>query len=120
MNVGVYRDDGTWLTGDNIAFTTVVLVPESGDVFSIVFDEIPVGEYAVSLYQDVDSNRSLEQGSLGIPSEPWGMSNDAIGLAEPASFDQASFTLHAPETTIDIRLRDGLFLTSRHEQARAR
>ena len=112
MNVGLYRDDGTWLTGDNIAFTRVVPIPEHGGVVSVTFDDIPVGEYAVSLYHDVDSNSALEQGALGIPSEPWGMSNDAIGVHAPATFQQAAFLLRAPETTIDIRLREGLILTS--------
>ncbi|MCH2188006.1 DUF2141 domain-containing protein, partial [Myxococcota bacterium] len=112
MNVGLYRDDGTWLTGDNIAFTRVIPVPQAGSVLAVSFDEVPVGEYAVSLYHDIDANSALEQGALGIPSEPWGMSNDAIGVLAPATFQQAAFVLHPPETSIDIRLRDGLVLTS--------
>ena len=111
MNIGLYINDGTWLTGDNIAFTRVVPVPTEGDVVSATFEEIPVGQYAVSLYQDVDENSALAQGTLGIPTEPWGMSNDAIGVLAPASFEQAAFALDAPETTIDVQLRDGLFLT---------
>lgn len=111
MNVGVYRDDGTWLTGDNIAYTRVVPISDDAGTMSITLDELPVGEYAVSLYQDVNADSSLAQGSLGIPTEPWGMSNDAIGIAAPATFEQAAFYLHPPKTTIDIRLRDGLFLT---------
>ena len=41
---------------------------------SVTFDNIPVGKYAVMLFQDTNGNENLDTNLLGIPSEPWGAS----------------------------------------------
>lgn len=108
INVGLYQNADTWLTAEGVDFGKVVPVVKKGEVVSVVFDRVPAGIYAVSLFQDLDESRSLKRGPLGIPAEPWGMSNDATGVMGPPSFNDAALTVSAPETTIDITLRSGL------------
>ncbi|GIV36875.1 MAG: hypothetical protein KatS3mg032_1254 [Cyclobacteriaceae bacterium] len=67
-----------------------------GPTLNIVFYNLPEGQYAFSLYHDVNNNGKLDTGLLGIPSEPWGFSNNARGRFGPPHFNAASFKLNKP------------------------
>ncbi|MBB6523683.1 DUF2141 domain-containing protein [Pseudoteredinibacter isoporae] len=75
----------------------------NGDTLRITFHDLNAGEYAVSLYHDANNNRELDRNMLGIPSEPYGFSNDA-GAFGPAKFNKASFKLEEDKTIV-INLR---------------
>ena len=74
-----------------------------GDTLSISFNRLSKGEYAISLYHDANNNRKLDRNLLGIPSEQYGFSNDAVAFG-PAKFDKASFKLDGDKTVV-INLR---------------
>lgn len=57
----------------------------------IIFDNLPFGEYAFSIFQDVNDNGVLDTNLLGIPREPWGFSNNARGKFGPPDFKAARF-----------------------------
>ena len=65
------------------------------------------GEYAVTLFVDVDGNKKLNKNFLGIPKEQYGFSNNVMGRMSPPSFDQAKFMIAGP-TTQNIKLRIGI------------
>lgn len=68
--------------------------------------DIEAGNYAVKLFVDKNQNDVLDQGLLGIPKEPYGFSNDAMGLIGPPSFNDARFRIEAGTTrSILINLR---------------
>ncbi|MBC5641829.1 DUF2141 domain-containing protein [Parabacteroides sp. BX2] len=50
---------------------------------------LPIGEYAVILYQDLNKNKKLDR-LFSVPLEPYGVSNNVNGFP---SFDSAKFTL---------------------------
>ena len=65
---------------------------------------LPAGEYAVRVMHDKDSNGELKTNMLGMPTEPWGMSNDAMGKFGPPKWEDARFTLeNAATQTITLR-----------------
>lgn len=68
----------------------------------VVFEGVPLGEYAVSIIQDENENGKLDT-FLVIPTEPYGFSNNAMGRMGPPSFEQAKFTLDK-NLTIEIKL----------------
>ena len=115
INLGLFNDAGNWLTPDDIPFVRVVPTLGHVDTLSITIDDVPVGIWAVSLYHDLNQDNQLQQGLLGLPAEPWGMSNNAIGRMGPATFEEASFEVRSPETRIEIGLWDGLILRDRPE-----
>lgn len=66
--------------------------------------EIPNGDYAVAVYHDLNSNKTLDTNFLGIPKEPYGFSkNFKPGLSAP-DFKDCSFTLNEKEEVISISL----------------
>ena len=58
-----------------------------------VFDSLPAGEYAVSVFHDVNGNRILERSRLGFPKEGVGFSNDQKVRMSAPKFDKCKFTL---------------------------
>ncbi len=59
--------------------------------FSMVFSDIPLGIYAVAVFQDTNDNGEQDTNWLGIPKEPYGFSNDAVARIAAPDFDDAKF-----------------------------
>ncbi len=78
-----------------------------GDTAAFVFPGLAPGRYAVSVFQDLNGNDSLDTNLIGRPTEPYGFSRNARGGMGAPSFEQsaldyrgeplaASITLHRP------------------------
>ncbi|MBC8110519.1 MAG: DUF2141 domain-containing protein [Verrucomicrobia bacterium] len=80
----------------------VVAVPSSGEMI-ITFEDIPKGNYAVRLFQDVNNSGKLETGMFGIPKEPYGFSNNPTLMSQP-KFKDGEFQIFGNQTII-IRLK---------------
>jgi uncharacterized protein (DUF2141 family) len=75
------------------------------DKAQLVFNNLDAGQYAVSIFYDVNSNGKLDSSLFGIPEEPTGVSNNAVGKNGPPKFSDASFVLSAEQEhqlTIDL------------------
>ncbi|WP_114394697.1 DUF2141 domain-containing protein [Oleisolibacter albus] len=66
---------------------------------------LPPGRYAVRVFQDLNANGTLDTNLLGIPTEPFGFSNDAMGEMGPPSFAAAAITLESAPLAIRVTLR---------------
>ncbi len=79
------------------------IVPASADSLEFSF-EIPKGEYAVAVYQDVNKNNKLDKGLFSIPTEPYGFSNNYRPLFSSPSYDGCEFKV-AGDSTIKVTLK---------------
>lgn len=70
----------------------------------IKIENLPFGEYAVSLIHDENNNLKVETNFLGIPKEGIGMSNDAKGTFGPPSYTQAKFKYAKKNQIIKINI----------------
>lgn len=66
-------------------------VKVNGPETTLYFDLPMDGEFAISVYQDTNDNKELDTNFMGIPNEPYGFSNDAMGTFGPPSFEKAKF-----------------------------
>ncbi len=66
--------------------------------------QLPPGNYAVSVYEDLNGNHKLDRSFLGIPSEPVGASNNPGVRMGPPRFNDCSFRLGGAAQTITINL----------------
>lgn len=71
---------------------------------TIVFSDLPAGEYAIAALHDENANGKMDTNMLGIPKEAYGASNDAKASFGPPKFEDAKFQISG-DTEIDIRLR---------------
>lgn len=79
-------------------------VPAGDASMQVKLADLPPGDYAVALFQDVNSNGKMDTMLFGIPSEPSGFSNNAKGSFGPPTYETARFTLPADGKTIGIEL----------------
>lgn len=70
-----------------------------------VFEAVPHGVYAVKVFHDVNANGELDTNFVGMPKEPFGFSNDAMGRFGPPSFQEAAFQVESDPARVAIRLR---------------
>ncbi len=83
---------------------TAAVAAQPGKV-RVVIGDLPSGDYALSVYQDENSNGELDVNPIGMPIEPYGFSNDAAGSFGPPSFEQSRVHVAAAGGQITINLR---------------
>ena len=103
--VAFFLDARVWPDGDAAVFRTAVVPIKDGQAIA-VFEDVPAGPFAVSVFHDENDNGELDSAALGIPSEPYGFSAEARDLFGPPSFKEARIDLAAGETKqITIRVK---------------
>lgn len=68
--------------------------------------EIPQGTYAVSVYQDINDNGQMDNNALGMPKEPWGVSNDAPARFGPPKWKRMIFDVGSEPYVAELNLKD--------------
>ena len=91
MSIALFKDSNGFPNGDQ--YYVGKKIPVSSKNFKYVFKDIPLGTYAIAIYQDLDKNGELNSNWFGIPKEPYGFSNNAKGKMGPPDFKDALFEL---------------------------
>ena len=71
----------------------------------IVIPNVAPGRYAVQVMHDRNGNGKLDTNIVGIPTEPYGFSNDAPANFGPPEFAAAAFQVGAPGTSATVTLQ---------------
>jgi uncharacterized protein (DUF2141 family) len=100
--VGAYDNAKSWL---NKPVKSVRVEAAAGTVTAVIPD-LPEGVYAVIAYHDENGNERLDSNMLKIPTEPFGFSNNRMGMFGPPSFEDSSFKLPREGTRIAIKLKN--------------
>ena len=96
--------DGRGFPMDNSGATALWLPTDPKGV-SCRYANLPDGTYAVSVSHDLNGNRRTDTNFLGIPTEAWGVSNNARPTMRAPRFDEAAFKVVGGQSvTIDVRL----------------
>lgn len=67
------------------------------------FEDVPAGRAAVAVSHDRNGNGRLDKNFLGIPREPWGVSNDVRPSLRPPRYAEAVFDVPV-EGVLEIRV----------------
>lgn len=68
------------------------------------FEGLAPGRYAIKAYHDINGNGKLDTNWMGIPKEPYGFGNDAMGAFGPPSYEQAAVKVDGP-VTVRVRMK---------------
>ncbi|MDQ2792438.1 MAG: DUF2141 domain-containing protein [Bacteroidota bacterium] len=68
--------------------------------------DLPRGEWAVSLTQDLNNNNKIDKNFLGIPTEPYAFSNNIRPTVAAPGFDECKFMVSGPGRVVSIVLKD--------------
>ena len=65
------------------------VVKVSGTEVKVTFEDLPFGDYAVSVIHDENENGELDSNAIGMPKEGFAFGNNAMGTFGPPSFNKA-------------------------------
>jgi uncharacterized protein (DUF2141 family) len=101
MQLGLYNNAEDFPKKDK-QYRLVIRKVE-GKVFTYTFHDLPAGEYALAVFHDKDTNGKIKKNLLGIPTEPYGFSNNIKPKLSAPPFEKTKFLL-ASDTTVSITL----------------
>jgi uncharacterized protein (DUF2141 family) len=100
-HVGLFNSEGKFLKDAYQGKVSAI----NGMKSRVEFKNLPVGEYAVSVFHDEDNSGVLERGMFGIPKEEIACSNNAKGFMGPPKYSDAKFIM-SNDKTIKITLNN--------------
>jgi uncharacterized protein (DUF2141 family) len=78
--------------------------PSNGSAVVVLENVVP-GRYAVSFIHDENENKKLDTNFLGIPTEGFGFSRDAMGTFGPPGFDATAVNVGAGTGNVVMRAK---------------
>lgn len=91
LYVWVYDKKDDWLSDRYRTQKSVAVAGNrQGDRITVEL-LLPAGEYALSIFQDVNDDGKLERNFIGIPKEPAGLSNNLRPKFGPPKYRDAAF-----------------------------
>jgi uncharacterized protein (DUF2141 family) len=84
--------------------TSAVKPDDSGQV-TAVFEDLPLGEYAIACLHDEDRSQGMTFGMLHLPKEGYCFSNNVKVRLRAPRFDKAKFVLEGDKVTQTLKMR---------------
>jgi len=104
--IAVYDSKSTWLSEETVLDKKVVIAEAlDGDLVRTEL-HLPLGEYALSVFHDLDDDGELDTNFIGIPREPMALSNNAVAKLVQPKFDDAVFRLGAEPLIQHITMKE--------------
>ena len=85
----------------SFGWKTVKIIP---DTIVIVFEELPYGNYAVSIFHDENSNGKMDRNFLRIPREGFAFSNNLAPKMKAPLYSEAMFVLKQPGMKAELKV----------------
>jgi uncharacterized protein (DUF2141 family) len=103
VRVVIYNSQDKFLERDGYVFKQTIAVENKKSV-KLDF-QMPHGYYSVSAYHDINDNHTLDRNGLGVPTEPYAMSNNPTVKWRKPSFDETKFAFNQANQTISLELK---------------
>ena len=103
LYVGVYKSEADFMKEEKACLKKIIPVTATGNL-DLDVSELAPGTYAVSCFHDVNGNGKLDTNLLGIPSEPYGFSNNARPKFRAPNWGETRFEVKTDGSRISIRL----------------
>jgi uncharacterized protein (DUF2141 family) len=81
------------------------VIKATGTEVTVVFENLPKGDYAISVLHDENDNGEMDSNFVGIPKEGFAFGNNAMGMFGPPSFEKAKVTINEKSETQELDLK---------------
>ncbi len=105
LRIAFYKKENKFPDEGKFAIAKEVKPSKTGEV-TLTFTDIPVGEYALALYQDSNGNKKLDTNIVGYPKEPFGFSQNIKPKFSAPTYEECKIIFNANNTTFSIKLID--------------
>lgn len=80
-------------------------LPVSNLSAKVIVENLPSGNYAISVFHDEDSDGKIRKNNLGLPLDSYGFSNNPALVFGPPSFSKSAVQLKNSTVKVEITLR---------------
>ncbi|MEM9739018.1 MAG: DUF2141 domain-containing protein [Pseudomonadota bacterium] len=101
IRLGVFAGEDDYSNGGGITGANVTVDSETE---TVTIEGLAPGEYGLKLYHDVDDDGRMDTNPFGMPTEPYGFSNNARGRFGPAKWEAARFEIKTGENAHTITI----------------
>jgi uncharacterized protein (DUF2141 family) len=78
----------------------------------VTLQNVPVGTYAIEVYQDLNNNGKMDSTFLGLPKEPYGFSRDARPRLSKPDFSRVKFEVVAGQNSQSLHLQNTIAIVA--------
>ncbi|RFN58025.1 DUF2141 domain-containing protein [Marixanthomonas ophiurae] len=109
VTVPVQSEEGNVVFGlyDETSFMKKPLVGLEGEIkdgkATVTFEDIQPGTYAILLFHDKNGNKQMDFESNGMPTEPYGASNNVMSMGPPLWSD-TKFEVTNEPVKLEVRM----------------
>lgn len=103
LYIGWYDKKETFMKPKQTVFVKMVKVDQQEEI-KAVFDKVPAGKYAISVFLDENGNGDLDFSLIGIPQEKYGFTNGTPAM-RPATFNEATIEVNGEQQIFPVRLK---------------
>ncbi len=103
VRVAIYDRAENFLQTKKYTYTKSLAAGNNASV-QLDFD-IPNGDYAVTAYHDINDDHHLDQNYMGIPTEPYALSNNVSVKWRRPTFNETKISFIQQEQTIYLQLK---------------
>jgi uncharacterized protein (DUF2141 family) len=100
VRVGIFKGPEEFPEG---SYFKGIAVPGDAQTMRIEVEDLEPGQYAISVFQDIDGTEKLNKNFVGMPKEPYGFSGN--WKSGGASFKDALINLEANGSEISIKMK---------------
>jgi uncharacterized protein (DUF2141 family) len=102
VSAGIFNSESSFAKASE-AFASFRIKATPGNVGFTVRD-LPPGRYAITAYHDENANGTLDFDPTGVPTEGYGVSNDARNPLAPPEFAKAAFELRDQNKSVTVKI----------------
>ena len=103
VRVVIYNSQDNFLERDGYVYKQTIAV---GNKKSVKLDfHMPHAYYVVSAYHDINDNHTLDRNSLGLPIEPYALSNNPTVKWRKPTFDETKFAFNQANQIISLDIK---------------
>ncbi len=104
IKVALFNSKETFLD-NSAAYLSQSLEVNQRNSIDISFPNLPFGMYTAAIFHDVNNNGKLDKNLLGVPTEPYGFSNNARSKWGPPKYDTAKFQLDQDQLSLQVEVK---------------
>ncbi len=92
LYVGIFNTSENFLDVEFMYLNKIADVED--ETLAMLFDDVPYGEYCVTVYHDKNENGKMDFNFIGMPLENYGFSKNIFHRFWAPSFEECSFVLN--------------------------
>ncbi len=100
IRIGMFSSEESWLAHSFMSKKARI----SNDRSTLIFEDVPFGEFGISLYHDENNNGKMDIRFSFLPKENYSCSNQVKGSFDSLNWVDAKFQLNKSNQEIPIKL----------------